>query len=158
MAQFLIDWQKQVATCPNGNTSYKAKAGKDASDRDIFRFIFREQDCQTCPLREKCTHGQARFLTILPEPQHAALQAARQRQETEAFREQYTVRAGIEGTISQAVYALHMRRTRYRGLAKTFFQDVVTAAAMNLVRVVQWLWEIPRSQTRKSRFALLAPV
>jgi hypothetical protein len=28
---------------------------------------------------------------------------------------------------------------------------------MNLVRVINWLWEIPRSQTKKSRFALLAP-
>jgi transposase len=137
--------------------AYKAKAGKDTSGRDIFRFVFRERDCQACPLREQCTHSQARFLTILPEQQYIALQAARQRQKTEAFWAQYTVRAGIEGIISQAVYALRMRRTRYRGLAKTFFQDVATAAAMNLVCVVNWLWEIPRSQTRKSRFALLAP-
>lgn len=157
VAQFTIDWPNQRAICPQGNTSYKSKAGKDASGRDIVRFVFREQDCQACLLREKCTHGQARFLTILPEQQHTALQAARLRQETAAFREQYTVRTGIEGTISQAAYALHMRRTRYRGLAKTFFQDVATAAAMNLVRVVNWLWKIPHSQTKKSRFALLVP-
>jgi transposase len=157
VAQFTIDWQKQVAICPNGTISYKAKAGKDTGGRDIFRFVFRERDCQAYPLREQCTHGQARFLPILPEHQHTALRAARQRQATDAFREQYTVRAGIEGTISQAVYALCMRRTRYRGLAKTFFQDVATATAMNLMRVINWLWEIPRSQTRKSRFALLAP-
>lgn len=158
VAHFPIDWAKRVATCPNGNTSYKAKAGQDAGGRDIFRFVFREQDCKPCPRRTQCTHGQARFLTILPEPQHAALQAARQRQATADFREQYTMRAGIEGTISQAVHALRMRRTRYHGLAKTHFQHVATAAAMNLMRVVNWLWEIPRSQTRKSRFALLAPV
>ena len=157
MAQFHIDWETRVATCPSGTTSYKAKAGKDASGRDIFRFVFREQDCAACAVREQCTRGAARFLTILPEKQHKALQAARQRQETEEFREKYAVRAGVEGTISQAVHALEMRRTRYRGLAKTHLQHVATAAAMNLVRVVNWVMEVPRSETRKSRFAMLAP-
>lgn len=157
VAQFKIDWDKQVAVCPQGTTSYKAKAGKDASGRDIFRFVFREQDCGDCAVREQCTRGKARFLTILPERQHEALQTARQRQETAEFRQQYAVRAGIEGTVSQAVNALEMRRTRYRGLTKTHLQHVATAAAMNLVRVVNWLLEIPRSETRKSRFALLAP-
>ena len=157
VAQFKIDWDNMVAACPQGTTSYKAKAGKDASGRDIFRFVFREQDCGACTMREQCTRGKARFLTILPEKQHEALQTARQRQKTAEFRNQYAVRAGIEGTVSQAVNALEMRRTRYRGLAKTHLQHVATAAAMNLVRVVNWLLEIPRSVTRKSRFALLAP-
>jgi transposase len=157
VAQFKIDWDNQVAACPQGTTSYKAKAGKDASGRDIFRFVFREQDCGACAVREQCTRGKARFLTILPKKQHEALQTARQRQETAEFRDQYAVRAGIEGTISQAVNALEMRRTRYRGLAKTHLQHVASAAAMNLIRVVNWLLEIPRSVTRTSRFAMLAP-
>jgi transposase len=157
VAQFQIDWDKQVATCPQGTTSYKAKAGKDASGRDISRFVFREQDCGVCTVREQCTRGKARFLTILPERQHGALQTARQRQETAEFREQYAVRAGIEGTISQAANAFEMRRTRYRGLVKTHLQHVATAAAMNLVRTIDWLLDIPPSETRKSRFAMLAP-
>jgi transposase len=128
---------------------------KDTSGRDIFRFVFRERDCQACPLRERCTHGQ---VASYPSSQNTNLLPYKPRANGKKQRPtQYTVRAGIEGTISQAVYALRMRRTRYRGLAKTFFQDVATATAMNLVRVVHWLWEIPRSQTRKSRFALLAP-
>jgi len=158
VSQFKIDWDNQVAICPDGKPSYKAKAGQDPSGRDIFRFVFREHECEACLLRQKCTRGKARFLTILPEGAHEALQAARQRQETELFKEEYAVRAGVEGTISQAVHARSMRRTRYRGLAKTHLQHVATAAAMNVMRVVNWLTDVPQSTTRKSRFAMLAPV
>ena len=66
-------------------------------------------------------------------------------------------RAGIEGTFSQAVRSFDLRHTRYRGLAQTHLQHVVTAAALNLDRLVAWLQDLPRAKTRISRFAALAP-
>jgi len=42
-------------------------------------------------------------------------------------------------------------------LAKTHVQHVATAAAINIDRIVAWLDERPRAQTRISRFAALAP-
>ena len=53
--------------------------------------------------------------------------------------------------------AFGLRRARYRGLAKTHLQHVATAAAMNVDRLVNGLDEIPRAQTRRSRFAALEP-
>ena len=97
-----------------------------------------------------------RELTFSPKEKYLALQAVRQVQNTEEFKERYSQRAGIEGTISQAVYALDMRRCRYRGLEKTHLQHVLTACAINLKRVVDWFNEKPHAQTRKSRFAALA--
>jgi transposase len=67
----------------------------------------------------------------------------------------YDKRAGREGTISQTVCALDMRRSRYIGLAKTHLQHVLTAAAINLLRVGNWLDEIPLAKTRCSPFAAL---
>lgn len=58
------------------------------------------------------------------------MQEGRRYQKTKEFKERYAKRAGIEGTISQAVYALGMRRCRYRGLAKTHLQHVLTAGAI----------------------------
>lgn len=46
------------------------------------------------------------------------LQTVRAAQQIEAFWERYATRASVEGTISQAVIALNMRRSRYRGLTK----------------------------------------
>jgi len=56
------------------------------------------------------------------------------------------------------VRAFGLRRTRFRGLAKTHLQHVATAAAINIDRIVAWLEERPRATTRTSRFAALAPV
>ena len=68
----------------------------------------------------------------------------------------YAKRAGVEGTVSQGVRAFGLRRTRYRGLAKTHLQHVATAAAINLDRIVNWIDNIPRGKTPTSRFAALA--
>jgi hypothetical protein len=48
-----------------------------------------------------------------------------------------------------------LRRARYIGLAKTQLQHVVTAAAMNLVRLGAWLAGTPLARTRHSAFARL---
>jgi len=102
-------------------------------------------------------HEQRRTLTILsPQSHFETQQWARQRQQTHEFRAQCATRAGVEGTISQAAVALGARRSLYRGIAKTHFQHLVTAAAINLLRVLDWLHEIPRSTTPKSHFARLA--
>ena len=99
-----------------------------------------------------------RHLYLHPSEQYAALEAARTRLSSEAGKELYKRRAGIEGTLSQGVRAFGLRRTRYRGLPKTHVQHVATAAAINLERLVAWFEERPRATTRTSRFAALAPV
>ena len=73
----------------------------------------------------------------MPKRPSEAEQACEQRHF--AWKKRYQVRAGVEGTLSQAVRAFGMRRSRYIGLAKTGQQQVCTAAAMNAVRVVRWL-------------------
>jgi transposase len=56
------------------------------------------------------------------------------------------------------VRAFGLRRTRFRGLAKTHLPHVAIAAAINIDRLVAWLDARPRAKTRPSRFAALAPV
>jgi transposase len=51
---------------------------------------------------------------------------------------------------------LRLRRSRYRGLARTHLQQVATAAAIDLARLGDWFRSIPRATTRTSRFAALA--
>ena len=87
---------------------------------------------------------------------HEALQQARERMTTEEGRKEYQKRAGIEGTLSQGVRRSGLRNCRYRGLNKTHLQHVATAAALNLVRVVNHLSEKPLAKTRVSRFARMA--
>jgi transposase len=155
-SQFMIDWKAQTVTCPAGQSSTAWHRSHSQRHAPVFRITFDPKTCQACELRGRCTRGQARGLTLRPRPQHEALQAARQREHTDAFKEKYRKRAGIEGTISQATRTGDLRRSRYIGLEKTHLQNLAIAAALNLARVVAWLNEVPLAPTRKSCFATLA--
>lgn len=65
----------------------------------------------------------------------------------------YNKRAGIEGTFSQGVRSVGLRRSRYRGLSKTHLQNVAIACAMNLQRLADYWNGIPPASTRTSAFA-----
>ena len=112
-----------------------------------------------CPLLSHCTRSEKKYkrrtLTVRPQAQHEALQAARRRQQTSAFAKEYALREGIEATISQGVRAFGMRRSRYIGLAKTHLQHLGIAAAINLVRVVSWLDGDELAPTRVTAFQRL---
>jgi len=95
--------------------------------------------------------------SLLSYPQHQALQAARQYQQTPEFQQRYATRAGVEGSLSQGIRAFGLRRSRYIGLVKAHLQHIVTSVAMNLVRLMHWWEEIPKAATRVSRFQALAP-
>ena len=100
-----------------------------------------------------------RSLTLRTHEQHIALMAARQRGTTAEFAALSALRAGVEGTISQAVRGFGLRRSRYVGQAKAHLQHVATAAAMNLVRMTEWLGGADLATTRRSKFrALMAKV
>src|SRR5262249_53127416 len=57
-------------------------------------------------------------------------------QDSEQGRKTYNARAGIEGTVSEAVRGPNLRYARYRGLAKTHLQNVLSAMAINTRQVV----------------------
>ena len=159
LAQFQIDWEARIVTCPNGQRSTGWSESRTARQRSQIHVQFAPAACVACPVRAHCTRAKAgpRHLTLRPQAEHDALLAARRRQTTATFKTQYAARAGIEGTLSQGVRAFGLRQTRYRGLAKTHLQHVATATAMNIVRLADWLNQVPRAATRLSRFAALAP-
>jgi transposase len=84
--------------------------------------------------------GAPRQLTVRPQAHHEAIQAARQRQETTAFKAREALRAGVESRLSQGIRRVDLRRSRDIGLARTPLQQLRTATAMHLVRVITWLW------------------
>jgi transposase len=156
--QFTVDWERQQVQCPQGKWSLPWRERRDPSRDPWFAAHFRTQDCAACPTRSLCTRSprQARFFKLLPREQHEALQQARAMHATEAGQKRYARRAGIEGTISQSVRSFGARRTRYRGLPKTHLQQVITAVAINVRRIVAWFDEVPKATTRTSHFAALA--
>ena len=89
--------------------------------------------------------------------QQIALQSRRQVQQTPEWNAIYNQRAGIEATHSQGIRRSALRRSRYIGLDKTHLQHILIATALNLVRLNDWLSEVPFAKTRFSRFKQLQP-
>lgn len=85
--------------------------------------------------------------------QYESQRKIREREKTPEYRKGYQRRGGIEGTISQAARGFGIRRSRYIGQAKTHLQQVVSATAINFVRVNNWLHEVPVAKTRQPLFA-----
>jgi len=156
-AQFVIDWERQCATCPQGHTSAEWLERQDENGQTSIQIKFAKVDCTSCPVRAQCTQSktQPRFLQVRDRAHYEVLAAARQRQKTELFKAQYAARAGIEGTISQGTRTSDLRRSRYIGLPKTRLLHLLIAAALNFIRVAAWLAETPRARTRQSAFARL---
>jgi transposase len=157
--QFTVDWERQQVSCPQGKQAVSWHERVEPDGTPYILASFRRQDCHACPVRSLCTKAQqqGRRLRLPPQDQYEALTAARAWYASEEGSQYYKQRAGVEGTLSQGVRAFGLRRSRYWGLAKTHLQHIAIAAAINLDRIVAWLDERPRAQTRTSRFAALAP-
>jgi transposase len=157
-AQFVIDWAAEQVRCPQGKVSARWSPTTGRTGQAQISVQFAATDCQDCALRARCVDSatRGRAMTLLPQAQHEALQAARERQQSEAYKATYAVRAGIEGTMSQGSRISDLHRSRYRGLSKTTLLHIIIATALNFLRVAAWLVEQPRARTRQSAFARLA--
>jgi transposase len=158
-AAFSIDVENEVATCPEGIESISWTPAIDNRDNHVMKIKFSIKDCMPCPSRDLCIRSvkkyKRRTVTIRSPEHHQALQAARRREKEPGFVAAYAKRAGVEGTISRAVRTREARRSRYVGLTKTHLQHLLTAAAMNFLRVGEWLAGVPKAITRRSPFARL---
>ncbi len=85
-----------------------------------------------------CTRSltEPRELTLRPKAEYQALQSVRQQQETADWKKLYDTRAGVEGTLSQGIGTSGLRQARYIGLVKVRLQHLLTAVALNVVRMV----------------------
>ena len=154
-ADFRIDWDSQSARCPTGKQSISWTPAIDDKTNAVVKIKFSTKDCRPCPSRGQCTTATRRTVTLRKQNQHEALQRARAREKTDEFSQIYAGRAGIEGTQSRTIRMCDIRHCRYRGQQKVHLPHLLTAAALNFMRVGEWLLETPRTQTRQSPFRVL---
>lgn len=160
---FAIDFAQQQATYPAGQVSQCWTPALARGTIPVIKIKFAVADCRACARRAQCTRSASalrstsarRAITIRPEAQHEALRTGRAREQTAEFVAEYARRAGVEGTIAQSVRACGIRRTRYVGHAKTHLAHLMSAAAINIVRLLRWIAGEPKAQTRFSAFAQL---
>jgi len=136
---FQIDEAHQEVLCPQGQRNVVwSETKKRAGPLPCVEIRFAGSTCRACPAFGVCTASQSgRSLTL--NPYRAWLDVARERAQSEDFREASRLRSPIEGTISELVRGHGLRYARYRGLAKMRLQAYFTGVAANLKRLMRWL-------------------
>ena len=155
VSRVVIDWAQRQAVCPMRQRSSSWSPVLDGRRNAVIKIKFPQRACQACPSRLEWTRATRRTITVRPHAPSLSLQAARGREQTHSYRAEYAKRAGIEGTLSQAVRACGVRRARYIGMVKTHLQHVLTAAAINFIRIGRWLAGERPAQTRLPPFVAL---
>ncbi len=151
LTDFSIDWEHEQARCPQGQLS-SSWTPTWTRNQEIIKIKFGFAICGACPVRSLCTKAKRRSLSVRRQEAHFALEAARQREQTGEFKQAYAKRAGIEGVHAQGVRRMGLRRSRYVGEPRTHLQHVVTATAINLCRLHDWLEGFAPHPTPLSHF------
>jgi hypothetical protein len=145
---FDISIEQRLAVCPAGRKSQAYCRIEDYHPGEtVFRFRWGTQ-CRDCPLAERCT-GKQESRVVVVSHNHDFLQRRRREMGTAAFEQETRNRKAIEGTISELVRGYGLRKTRYRGLAKTRLANYFIAAACNVRRWAQqiaWQAEIAEAE------------
>ncbi len=160
LSKFKIDWKTKRATCPQGIKSNKKwSIHQDQWDNTVITIKFPRAACRECQFRHLCTRSknEPREINVRPKDEHLAIVKRRKQQQTKTWSRKYNQRAGVEGTISQGIRGFDLRKCRYVGLDKVHLQHILTATAMNAVRLFAWFEGVPLAKTRVSSFAKLAP-
>lgn len=126
---FRIDLRHGVAQCPAGKQSIRRdriRAGESG-----WKFIFSRNDCNGCPLRERCTTSEvsARQVTYTDVTRRQA--KLRRRFRSAAMRHVYRRRIVVEHRIGR-LKQLGIQQARYLGRAKVALQVALAAAVANL--------------------------
>lgn len=145
-AQFQMDSERKIATCPQGH-----QARNPSLVVNTWSFHFPQKVCAACPLHTRCCTGKG-GRTVGMNTNYDLVQTARTRQKTEAFKQDYHQhRSGVEGSLSALVRGHGMRVSRYIGQNKRNVQAIFTGCAANLKHISHWLaGERPQVRHEKS--------
>jgi hypothetical protein len=130
LTDFTFSDQGEVLGCPADHQPIKTWQKKDR-----HRAFFVIEQCEPCPLRDRCPCKPGKDHHYLGY-YHKAFRAARRRQwqQTEAFKKRYRYRAGIEATFSALDRKTGIKHLRIRGLKAVRYCVHLKAAAMNIYR------------------------
>ena len=132
--RFKYDAKNKIVKCPAGKILRKSTENEQG-----VMYRAKTKDCRRCRLRERCFGKSATARTIMISNGYEAMLRARRRKRRtdEEFTEIYTRhRWKIEGMHGEAKTQHGLRRAVRRGLSNVAIQAYLTAAVINLKRLV----------------------
>jgi hypothetical protein len=124
----------KVTACPTGRLPLQTIHDPEAGTTTID---MRATDCENCPFRSACPIQKKRgSYRLTYTDRQRRLEARRQEQKTDVFREEYAKRSGIESTNSGLKRRLGMGKLRVRGRKAVSHAIYLKVAGWNLLRAV----------------------
>ena len=132
LTDFTVDkTNERIIACPAGQTPVRTEDMRNG----LLKTCFNVGVCQACSHREKCpTRVGKRTAHVFFTPKQIRLAIRRNKEETEAWRDVYRMRSGIEGTMSRYKSQTGAARLRVRGLERVRFAAVMKAVGLNILR------------------------
>jgi transposase len=129
---FTFDPEKNQYTCPQDKILKHCTARTD-SPIHIYRAT--PADCNSCPIREQCTRGKQRSLSVPFD--ESTRQEVRTLQATEAFQHSRRLRKKVEMLFAHMKQQFRFTRLKLRGLAGAAEEFLLVATVQNLRRLVR---------------------
>ena len=137
-----FDGTNRMTACANGVAPlsckrYGSKRGLPAQ----WRAVFRPEDCEGCPFRERCpARRHRRKMAFNYLDSQAATKRRREHEKTDEFREEYRPRSGVEATFGRLKQFTPLRRLRVRGRDRVFSQIWTIFAMHNIMQSFAYIF------------------
>jgi transposase len=135
---FIEDADRGVVICPAGETSHYRH--RDNQNRaTVYRFA--RESCRGCPLLDQCMEKAPGKLgrTVRKNDYEAEHRRAREKAKTPHYEAVRREHPQVERKLSELVNRYGARHARYRGRLKVHCQQLMTATAANVNRMVRLL-------------------
>jgi hypothetical protein len=129
---FVFDSTNNHYLCPQGKI-LKHRTARTGNRIHIYRAT--ASDCKSCPIREQCTRGTKRTLSVPFD--ETARQNAAALQNTEAFANSRRHRRKVEMLFARMKQHLRFSRLKLRGLAGAAEEFLLVATVQNLRRLAR---------------------
>ena len=137
LEHFTMDSKNQITHCPQG---IQPVSVKKPNDRFIAKFSC--SDCSTCSQLVNCpVSAHKKAYTLYYDHKMIRTSKRRQYEDTDAFRNVYRYRAGVEATMSQFDRLTGVKRLRVRGLKAVSFATTLKALGLNILRSARFKYE-----------------
>ena len=147
LADFTFTDNDEMTACPAGQTPKRIKTGKQGGKVVLFD----KTTCDRCPGQSDCPVKRDKHSTTISYDAKALrLSRRRAKEKTEAFREAYRFRAGVEGTMSDLDRVTGIKHLRVRGMRTVRVAAVLKAAGLNILRASAFRTGKKQYKRRKS--------
>jgi hypothetical protein len=154
LADFELSDKGNVISCPQGHAPARTKKKKR------YSAAFDLQHCSNCPNQSICSVKKGRkhyYLRYTAKEMRVAIRRAYE--QTDAFKDRYRWRAGVEATMSEYDRRTGVKHLRFRGIKAVRFCATLKATGLNILRAAaarRARKEDESAQDRRNRDAMYA--